>query len=133
MNKSIIRKALALFIVLAALLLPTAGWAQAYDDYYVFDNTAESAYDMNDIEMFDWAEFTDLFDQTAQNSVLDEWFSDFIGVLEFSNRDSGMEWSGGGMIPTNPETGEVPLGSGLVLLVAAGAGYAVLKRKEDKQ
>ena len=27
----------------------------------------------------------------------------------------------------------VPLGSGIVLLLAAGAGYAVLKRKEDEQ
>ena len=27
----------------------------------------------------------------------------------------------------------VPLGSGLVILLAAGAGYAALKRKEDEQ
>lgn len=27
----------------------------------------------------------------------------------------------------------VPLGSGIVLLIAAGAGYAVLKRKEDEK
>lgn len=27
----------------------------------------------------------------------------------------------------------VPLGSGIVLLIAAGAAYAVLKRKEDEQ
>lgn len=27
----------------------------------------------------------------------------------------------------------VPLGSGVVLLLAAGAGYAILKRKEDEQ
>ena len=27
----------------------------------------------------------------------------------------------------------VPLGSGVLLLIAAGAGYAILKRKEDEQ
>ena len=27
----------------------------------------------------------------------------------------------------------VPVGSGLVILLAAGAGYAILKRKEDEQ
>ena len=50
-----------------------------------------------------------------------------------STRDGGgMEWQGGGMTPQNPNE-EAPLGSGLMLLVAAGAGYAALKRKEDKQ
>lgn len=28
---------------------------------------------------------------------------------------------------------EVPMGSGLVILLAVGAGYAALKRKEEKQ
>ena len=49
-----------------------------------------------------------------------------------SNRGGGMEWQGGGMIAQNP-TEEAPLSGGLVLLMAAGAGYAALKRKEDKQ
>ena len=31
----------------------------------------------------------------------------------------------------NPET--APLGSGIAMLVAAGAGYALLKRKEEQQ
>lgn len=49
------------------------------------------------------------------------------------NRDSeGMEWDGGGMTPQDP-TQEAPLGGGLMLLVAAGAGYAALKRKEEQQ
>ena len=48
-----------------------------------------------------------------------------------STRDGGgMEWQGGGMTPQNP-TEEAPLGSGLMLLMAAGAGYAALKRKEE--
>ena len=49
-----------------------------------------------------------------------------------SNRGGGMEWQGGGMTPQNPNE-EAPLGSGLMLLVAAGAGYAALKRKEEQQ
>ena len=50
-----------------------------------------------------------------------------------STRDGGgMEWQGGGMTPQNPNE-EAPLGSGLMLLVAAGAGYAALKRKEEQQ
>ena len=32
----------------------------------------------------------------------------------------------------NPTT-EAPLGSGIVMLMAAGAGYALLKRKEEQQ
>ena len=49
-----------------------------------------------------------------------------------STRDGGMEWQGGGMTPQNPNQ-EAPLGGGLLVLMAAGAGYAALKRKEDKQ
>ena len=56
------------------------------------------------------------------------------GQTESSNREggSGMEWSGGGMATQDP-TQEAPLGSGLLILVATGAGYATLKRKEDRQ
>ena len=36
-----------------------------------------------------------------------------------------------GTTPENPTN--APLGSGIAILVAAGAGYALLKRKEDKQ
>lgn len=41
--------------------------------------------------------------------------------------DPGMEL--GGAIKENP----TPLGGGIALLVAAGAGYALLKRKEEQQ
>ena len=45
---------------------------------------------------------------------------------EYSNRDGvGL----GGAESENP----TPVGSGIVILMAAGAGYAMLKRKEDKQ
>ena len=52
-------------------------------------------------------------------------------------QDGGGTRSGGGGIglegttPENPTN--APLGSGIAILVAAGAGYALLKRKEDKQ
>ena len=50
-----------------------------------------------------------------------------------STRDGGgMDWQDGGMTPQDPTT-NAPLGSSLLVLVAAGAGYAALKRKEDKQ
>lgn len=37
----------------------------------------------------------------------------------------------GGATTENPT--EVPLGSGIAILVAAGVGYTLLKKKEDKQ
>lgn len=54
------------------------------------------------------------------------------GMLDKNNatRGDGMEWYG--LTPQDP-TQEAPLGSGLMLLMAAGAGYVALKRKEDKQ
>ena len=132
MNKNTILKAFSLPIVLSALLLPTAARAQAYDDYYVFDNTAESAYDMNDLGMFDWADFTDLFDQASQNSALEERFSDFrmfdLGDLaELGNRDS---W---GFTVNTHDFGDSPLGSGVVLLVGAGLGYIAFKRRKEEE
>ena len=52
--------------------------------------------------------------------------------MGFGNRNGGVEWVGGGMTPQDP-TQEAPLGGGLMLLMAAGAGYAVLKRKEEQK
>ena len=43
------------------------------------------------------------------------------------NRDEGIALSGAES--ENP----TPVGSGIIVLMAAGAGYALLKRKEDKQ
>ena len=53
-------------------------------------------------------------------------------MLNSGNRGGGMEWQGGGMTTQDP-TQEAPLGSGLLVLVAAGAGYAALKRKEEQK
>lgn len=41
----------------------------------------------------------------------------------YDNRDGGMTWANGGSLTPNDPT--APLGSGLLVLVAAGAGYAV--------
>ena len=45
-----------------------------------------------------------------------------------NNRDGGIGLGG-----AESEDPTSPLGSGILVLVAAGAGYAALKRKEDKQ
>ena len=58
--------------------------------------------------------------------------NDHHSLLNAGNRGGGMEWQGGGMTPQDP-TEQAPLGSGLLVLVAAGAGYAALKRKEEQQ
>ena len=47
---------------------------------------------------------------------------------EYSNRDGGVSLGG-----AEAEDPTAPLGSGIVVLTAIGAGYALLKRKEDKQ
>ena len=46
---------------------------------------------------------------------------------ESNNRDGGVGL--GGAETENP----TPVGSGIAILTAIGAGYALLKRKEDKQ
>lgn len=47
-------------------------------------------------------------------------------------RNNGMEWMGGGMIPQDP-TQEAPLGNGLLVFVAAVAGYVIVKSKGEKE
>ena len=39
----------------------------------------------------------------------------------------------GGLTSEDPTTEESPLGSGLLILAATGAGYALLKKKEEKK
>ena len=51
-------------------------------------------------------------------------------LLRGAVNGSGFEL-GGVTNNENPET--APLGSGIAMLVAAGAGYALLKRKEEQQ
>ena len=59
----------------------------------------------------------------------DEVFED--GIMQRGNRST---ISDNGLF-TNANFGEVeaPLGSGIAVLLAAGLGYAALKRKEEKQ
>lgn len=45
------------------------------------------------------------------------------------NSNGGMEWENGGMTTQDPS---VPVGSGMMLLVAAGVSYAVAKSKNGK-
>ena len=47
---------------------------------------------------------------------------------ESNNRDGGIGLGG-----AQSEDPTSPLGSGIAILTAIGAGYALLKRKEDKQ
>jgi hypothetical protein len=53
---------------------------------------------------------------------------------EYSNRDGAGTENGvglGGATTENPT--EAPIGGGIAVLVVAGVGYTLLKRKEDKQ
>lgn len=43
------------------------------------------------------------------------------------NRDFAVTWAA-----TSQNFGEAPLGTGLLIMLGAGAGYALLKKKEEK-
>lgn len=47
-------------------------------------------------------------------------------------RGAGVEWNNGGLIPQDP-TQEAPLESGIFVIVAAGAGYVLVKSKSRKE
>ncbi len=47
-------------------------------------------------------------------------------------RGTGVEWNNGGLIPQDP-TQEAPLESGIFVIVAAGAGYVLVKSKSRKE
>ena len=50
-------------------------------------------------------------------------------ITEYSNRDDETSFT----VNSQDFGQEVPMGSGIVILLAAGAGYATLKRKEEQQ
>lgn len=55
-------------------------------------------------------------------------------LFEYSNRDGAGIENGvglGGATTENPT--EAPIGGGIAVLVVAGVGYTILKKKEDKQ
>ena len=100
-----------LSFVLAALLLPTTLRAQAYDK--------EAA------ESYNGGAFYELI---AYDTYLDE-LANVLKAVELNNR-GGENFS----ISTQDFGQDVPLGSGVILLVGAGLGYAAFKRrKEDEQ
>ena len=105
------QKALVLFLGLAALLLPTAARAQAYDK--------EAA------ESYNGGAFYELI---AYDTYLDE----LANVLKAVELNRGSASISGGSI-TNDDFGTSPLGSGLGILIAAGAGYAVVRRKRSRK
>ena len=105
------QKAFALFLGLAALLLPTSAWAQAYDK--------EAA------ESYNGGAFYELI---AYDTYLDE----LANVLKAVELNRGSASISGGSI-TNDDFGTSPLGSGLGILIAAGAGYVVVRRKRSRK
>ena len=105
------QKALVLSFVLAALLLPTTLRAQAYDK--------EAA------ESYNGGAFYELI---AYDTYLDE----LANVLKAVELNRGSASISGGSI-TNDDFGTSPLGSGLGILIAAGAGYAALRRKRSRK
>ena len=68
-----------------------------------------------------------------QRSMTDETYYGFGGYYDncglFGNRSATTM----GTIDNQTFGQPVPLGSGVLLLVAAGAGYGILKRKEDEK
>ena len=109
MNKTILHQAFALVIVLAAMLLPTAGRAQAYDKEETYNGGA-------------------FYELIAYDTYLDE----LANVLKAVELNRGSASITGGSI-TNDDFGPSPLGSGLGILLAAGAGYAALRRKRSRK
>ena len=128
-------KALALSLGLALTLVPKTSTAQYGESTMIdwnnyWDNPAESSYDMSDIGMFDWADFTDLFDQATQIDVVDNWATDF-RLFDFSELGQMRGNYDIDLGITNDDF-ETPLGSGIVILLGAGLGYAALKNKEEE-
>ncbi len=96
------KKAIVLSIGLAALML-TANNLNAQG---VFGNMLDNYYEEKD-------------QQSNSRSLLGR----------NGNSNGGMEWENGGMTTQDPS---VPVGNGLMLLVAAGVSYAMAKSKNGK-
>lgn len=107
MTKKNLRTIVFSFGLAAMLLLPTRGQAQAYDK----DEHRNSGA---------------FYELIAYDTYFEE-LANLVRISEYSNRDGGI---GLGNAETENPT---PVGSGIAILTAIGAGYALLKRKEDKQ
>jgi len=51
----------------------------------------------------------------------------FLPDMDMGNRDFTVTWAA-----TSQNFGDAPLGTGLLIMLGAGAGYALLKKKEEK-
>ena len=95
----------------------------------MWEASTESTYGTNDLIMFDWANFTELYDQASQSSTTSEWISDF-NLFDFGTGDRDILDL---ILPDHGLNTDVnaPLGSGIALLLGLGAAYALKKRKEE--
>ena len=143
-------KTVAFALGLAVMLLPTLTATAQYGDRGMWDNSIESPYDMGNLGAFDWADFTDLFDQISQSGATDERFSEF-RLFDFSNLGdrsggtfditTGLFGGDGGQTGGNYGIGigtfgqdpTAPLGSGLFIMAAAGAAYAFSKKRKKQE
>lgn len=77
------------------------------------------------LKSFVFAAFLALFAMPVSAQNNSDWF---VSIEEnyLDRGDDGMTWISGGFVPNNPIA---PLGSGLLVLTAAGAGYAISRRK----
>lgn len=66
---------------------------------------------------------------TNAQTKMDGFFSNYSDDT-YSDRGS-FSASGGFMNASNQTFGDAPLGGGLLVMLAAGVGYAILKKKED--
>lgn len=112
-----LRKALMLSLGLALMLLvPKTTTAQygGENDFFAMDETileeyfaVDNTYGMND--------FGSVFDG----------ISNLMEAIEYDRSVEGLT--------VNTQDFGTPLGSGIIILLAAGAGYAALKRKEEQE
>ena len=103
-------KTIVFSFLLAALLLPTAGWAQAYDK--------EAA------ESYNGGAFYELI---AYDTYLDE-LANVLKAVELNRGGETFSISNNGIGQS-----EAPLGGGIAILIGASLGYVALKKKEDEK
>lgn len=109
-------KPLMLSLCLAAFMLPATNATAQYggeNDFFALDETVLEEYFAVD----------NTYGMSDYGSVLDG-ISNLMEAMEY-NRSGGIGL--GDAVEENP----LPLGSGIVILVGAGLGYAAIKRKEE--
>ena len=139
------------FVTMAAMLLSTPKVSAQNSDFIMFDWIEED----QDFSMFDWIEEDQdffMFDwiEEEQSFFMFDWIEKNQDLFMFDRINDGFE---GGYTLFNQQFGsddndnggyelynqifgqdanlDVPLGSGLLILAAAGAGYALKKRKSN--